>query len=159
MKKETKKFIRTWGMIFFLIYIIMLVYFLFFADSYGRAPAIDREYRYNLVPFVEIRRFWTYREQLGFLAVFTNLFGNVIGFIPLGFIPPIISNYMRSGIFITIIGLSLSLCVEVIQLITKVGSCDVDDVILNTLGAVLGYMLFTICNRVRRWLHMKSLSR
>ncbi len=37
----------------------------------------ERQYRYNLIPFVEIRAFWVYRKQLGFLAVFTNLFGNV----------------------------------------------------------------------------------
>lgn len=158
LKKETKRKIRTLGMILFLIYIILLVYFLFFAESYGRAAEIDREYRYNLVPFVEIRRFWTYREQLGFLAVFTNIFGNVIGFIPLGFILPIISNCTRSGSFITVIGFTLSMCVEVIQLMTKVGSFDVDDLILNTLGAVIGYILFTVCNRLRRWIHKKRYS-
>lgn len=156
LKKETKKKIRTLGMILFLIYIFSLVYFLFFAESYGRVAEIDREYRYNLVPFVEIRRFWTYREQLGFFAVFTNIFGNVIGFIPFGFILPVISNYTRSCSFIAIAGFTLSMCVEVIQLIAKVGSFDVDDLILNTVGAVIGYILFTICNRVRRWLHMKS---
>ena len=38
----------------------------------------ERQYRYNLIPFVEIRRFWVYRKQLGLMAVVTNLFGNVI---------------------------------------------------------------------------------
>jgi glycopeptide antibiotics resistance protein len=35
-----------------------------------------------------------------------------------------------------------SLLVELIQLISKVGSCDVDDILLNTLGGVIGYLLF-----------------
>ena len=43
----------------------------------------ERQYRYNLIPFVEIRRFWVYRKQLGLMAVVTNLFGNVIGFLPI----------------------------------------------------------------------------
>ena len=44
-----------------------------------------QEYHYNLVLFKEIRRFWEYRDQVGFFAMFTNLFGNVIIFIPFGF--------------------------------------------------------------------------
>ena len=31
----------------------------------------ERQYRYNLIPFVEIRRFWVYRKQLGLMAVVT----------------------------------------------------------------------------------------
>ena len=56
---------------------------------------------------------------------------------------------MISGFLICISGFLLSLTVEVIQLITKVGCFDVDDMILNTLGAALGYVLFRICNHIR----------
>ena len=107
----------------------------------------------HLVPFVEIRRFWVYREQLGAFAVFTNIFGNVIGFLPFGFILPVIFRRMNSGFLICISGFILSLTVEVIQLVTKVGCFDVDDMILNTLGAALGYVLFLICNHIRRKFH------
>lgn len=102
----------------------------------------ERQYRYNLIPFVEIRRFWVYRKQLGLMAVVTNLFGNVIGFLPFGFILPVILDKMRSGWLIVLAGFGLSVTVEVIQLITKVGCFDVDDMILNTAGAALGYLLF-----------------
>ncbi len=44
----------------------------------------------------------------------------------------------------------LSLCVETFQILTRVGSFDVDDLLLNTLGGVLGYILFSICNVIRR---------
>ena len=141
----------------FLLYLLFfhffLVYFLFFSEEYGRVTAEERVYRYNLVPFVEIRRFWVYREQLGAFAVFTNIFGNVIGFLPFGFILPVIFRRMNSGFLICISGFILSLTVEVIQLVTKVGCFDVDDMILNTLGAALGYVLFLICNHIRRKFH------
>ena len=97
MKKETKHIIRTLGAVLFILYVLALIYFLFFSEEYGRVAMEEREYRYNLIPFVEIRRFWVYRKQLGFLAVFTNLFGNVIGFLPFGFILPVILERMRSG--------------------------------------------------------------
>ena len=142
MKKETKHIIRTLGTILFILYVLALIYFLFFSEEYGRAAMEERQYRYNLIPFVEIRRFWVYRKQLGLMAVVTNLFGNVIGFLPFGFILPVILDKMRSGWLIVLAGFGLSVTVEVIQLITKVGCFDVDDMILNTAGAALGYLLF-----------------
>ena len=45
---------------------------------------------------------------------------------------------------------SISLTMEVIQLLTKVGCFDVDDMILNTLGAALGYGIYAVCDRIRR---------
>ena len=89
MKQETKARIRVVGRILFLVYLLALVYFLFFAEEYGRRNFFELDYRYNLVPFQEIRRFWIYREKVGFLAAFLNLAGNVIGFLPFGFIVPV----------------------------------------------------------------------
>lgn len=43
-----------------------------------------------------------------------------------------------------------SLLVETIQLVSKVGSFDVDDLMLNTLGGILGYVIFSLCNYIRR---------
>ena len=153
MEKKTKTLIRLTGILLFILYVLLLIYFLFFSEEYGRAAEVQQEYRYNLVPFVEIRRFWIYREQLGTFAVFSNIFGNVIGFLPFGFILPVIFRRMNSGFLICISGFLLSLTVEVIQLVTKVGCFDVDDMILNTLGAALGYVLFRICNHIRRKFH------
>ena len=133
------------------------MYLLFFSEGYGRVAEAEREYRYNLVPFVEIRRFWIYREQLGVFALFTNLIGNVLGFIPYGFILPVIHNGLRSGFLIILSGFGLSLCVETIQLVTKVGCFDVDDLILNTLGAALGYLAFAVCDYLRRKYYGKKI--
>ena len=50
-----------------------------------------------------------------------------------------------------LLGFSLSLFVECAQLVWKVGCFDVDDLILNTLGAMIGCGAFLICNKFRRW--------
>lgn len=157
MKADTKKRIRALGKAAFLCYILFLVYFLFFSEGYGRAPELESGYRYNLIPFTEVRRFWIYREILGTFAVATNILGNIIGFIPFGFIVPVISPQMNSVWYVTLCGLALSLVVEYIQLVTRVGCFDVDDLILNTLGAFLGYLLFVVCNRIRRKIHGKKI--
>lgn len=136
------------GKVMFVLYIFFLLYFLIFSDWYGRT-GISAEYRYNLVLLKEIKRFIEYREELGAFAVFTNLFGNILIFVPYGFFISMASS--ARGFFMTLFySFGLSLCVEVFQLLTKVGSFDVDDLLLNTIGGVLGYIFFTICNMIRR---------
>ena len=150
MSKRTKKLIRCGGIFLFILYMGMLVYFLFFAESYGRAGEMAREYRYNMIPYVEIREFWKYREQVGNFAMILNIFGYVVGLVPFGYILPVINDRFRNWLLIVVSGFSLSLCVETAQLIFRVGSFDVDDLLLNTLGALLGYVSFWVCNEVRR---------
>lgn len=146
-QREVKK-LRTMGKIMFVLYIFFLLYFLIFSDWYGRT-GVSSEYRYNLVLFKEIKRFIEYREDLGAFAVFTNLFGNILIFVPFGFFISMAST--ARGFFMTLFySFGLSLCVEVFQILTKVGSFDVDDLLLNTIGGVLGYILFSICNMIRR---------
>ena len=150
MKNKTKRKIKAAGTVLFLIYILALIYFLFFAERFSGVEFAQREYHYNLTPFQEIRRFWIYKEQLGVFAVVSNLFGNVIGLVPFGLILPIICRNARGFFFITFSGFALSLCVETIQLITKLGCFDVDDMILNTTGAAFGYILFAVSHFIYR---------
>lgn len=145
--KKSKKF-RIIGKILFILYILFIVYFLIFSDWYGRTGTMD-EYHYNLVLFREIKRFWNYREEVGLFAMFTNLFGNVIIFIPFGFFMPMASKY-RSIFSALFYSFGLSLCVETFQLITKVGSFDVDDLLLNTVGGLVGYLIFVLGEALRR---------
>lgn len=148
MKAKNRKRVRTLGKILFIFYIGFLLYFLIFSDWYGRTGGMN-EYHYNLVLFQEIKRFWIYRERLGWVS-FANLFGNVLIFMPFGFFMPMASRY-RSFFLTLFYSFGLSLLVETFQLITKVGSFDVDDLLLNTVGGVIGYIFFVICNTIRRW--------
>ena len=137
------------GWVLFLMYLALLVYFLFFAESYGRTVT-DREYSYNLVPFLEIKRFWQNRELIGHFAVFINLAGNVLAFVPFGFFLPMLGSHARGLFRMGLFSFEFSLLVETIQLVSKVGSFDVDDLMLNTLGGILGYVIFSWCNYIRR---------
>ena len=148
MNQRQVKRTRTVGKILFVLYIFFLLYFLIFSDWYGRS-GIGEEYRCNLVLFKEIRRFVEYRETLGLFAVFTNLFGNILIFVPYGFFISVASR-MRGFLMTLFYSFGLSLGVEVFQLLTRVGSFDVDDLLLNTIGGILGYVLFLICNVIRR---------
>lgn len=143
MKKEHKLWIRRIAWVLFIIYIIILTYFLFFSESYGRTGNTG-SYRYNLTPFKEIRRFIVYREQLGFYSVLVNVIGNIVAFAPFGFVLPIISQRNRRFLNVALLSLELTLTVETLQLLLKVGIFDVDDLLLNTVGGVLGYLCFAL---------------
>lgn len=69
-----------------------------------------------------------------------NLAGNIIGFIPLGVILPLLSSKFVSFKKVTLATFGLSLIFELMQLIFRFGSFDVDDLILNTLGGTVGFL-------------------
>ncbi len=117
MNSKKRKRIRGLGKVLFILYILFIIYFLIFSEWYGRTGVME-EYHYNLVLFKEIKRFWEYREQLGMFAVFTNLFGNVLIFVPFGFFMPMASKY-RSFFSTLFYSFGLSLCVETFQLFLK----------------------------------------
>ena len=147
-KNANKEKYALWGgRVLFFIYLAGLCYFLFFAENYGRIFG-QEIYRYNLVPFREIERFWKYRGELG-IHSFYNLAGNILIFMPAGFFIPIFWKHRRGFVFTTCVTLGMSLLVEMLQLILRVGSFDVDDLILNTLGGILGYLLLILIEKRR----------
>ncbi len=141
--KEFKKRTKALCWILFAIYLAVLIYFLFFADMLGRTNAVQA-YDHNLILFREIRRYWVYRGRIGFPYVFLNLAGNVLMFMPFGFLLPIMSRKLRGFFRVVLSGLALSLAVECIQLLTHTGCFDVDDLLLNTIGSALGFLVFAL---------------
>ena len=129
--------------ILYVLYLCLLFYFLFFSEGFGRTgPSV--EYRYNLVLFREIKRFYRYRYILGNKAFFINVFGNVIAFMPMGFLQPLLSDRQRRKILVVLNCFIVSLLVETIQLVFKIGCFDVDDLFLNTLGGLFGLMIYFV---------------
>ena len=143
-----KKQIRLLCRVLFALYIAGLVYFLFFAEMLDRT-GIERSYRYNLIPFREIRRFIVYADLLGPMAVISNLFGNIVIFMPFGFLVPILGRKKRNFWFTSLLSFALSLAVECIQLVARTGCFDVDDIFLNTIGGMLGYLVYALVQRKR----------
>ena len=77
----------------------------------------------------------------------TNLLGNIVIFIPFGaFILLLSKNKGMSFICVLACSLGLSLCMECLQVVFSIGSFDVDDLVLNTSGGMLGYGAFKLNN-------------
>ena len=138
-KKDNK-----WAMwVCFLAYLSLLGYAVFFSAYFGREERAD--YRYNLTLFQEIGRFWGLGIRTGSWRLFLiNVVGNVCVFVPFGWFLPVLFKKCQKWFLILLFSLELSLAVEVVQLITKVGCFDVDDLLLNTIGGILGYLIYKI---------------
>lgn len=152
MLKKTEKRVRFWGRILFVLYLALALYFMFFSETLDRTMISD-EYRYNLKLFAEIERFWDMRNDpsYGWGVTLVNLLGNVICFMPFGFLLPTISKskIIKNVISVMILAMLFSLLIETAQLITKVGAFDVDDIFLNTVGGFLGYIVLKL-TRLRK---------
>lgn len=102
-------------------------------------------YRANLVPFHEIRE--NIYEILNNRNVtsFINFAGNIVAFIPLGLMLPILFNHRKMPFSkVLFISLFVSLAFEMTQLVLSIGTFDVDDLILNTSGGAIGYLIFRL---------------
>lgn len=143
MKKSTNKWIRFFSWVLFLFYLAFISYFLFFSERYGRTEG-NAGYRYNLVLFQEIKRFVTYREAIGLEGFIVNIIGNVLAFAPFGFCLPLISIRRTNFFRVLVWSFLFSLTIETIQLVYQIGIFDVDDLLMNTIGGVIGYVVYRI---------------
>ena len=78
-----------------------------------------------------------------------NLAGNIVMFIPLGFLFPCLWPRLCSFGHFLLVVVAIIVGVELMQLFTLLGSCDIDDLLLNTVGAVIGFGLLRLVDKLR----------
>jgi len=164
VEEQTKtKLIKRTFVFYFILYIFLLFNLVMLDNFFGRASMgviwnFDPRYldsflmnRVNLIPFRTVLEYLN-SFSIPFHTKIINLLGNTLAFAPFGFFAHVIPNKKPSLLKFTLLMVSASLLIEVIQLIFLVGSCDIDDIILNVLGAVFSYLIFKtkICKKIIR---------
>lgn len=149
--------LKIYFVVLFLYYLWILGNMLFFDAAFGRAhsgplpPFNFYEADINLEPFKTILDYisaYKYGNISGYLVA-VNLFGNLAAFAPMGFFLPVLIRLFRN-FFVFTFGIAFMVCaVEVTQIWTRTGSCDIDDLILNLAGA-LAVWLFIQLPPIRR---------
>ncbi|QGQ98054.1 VanZ family protein [Paenibacillus psychroresistens] len=148
------KLVNIWKIIF-VVYICLLLFFVVvkFNESIDRIISIKESrsagyWNYNLIPFQSMTR---YLQNMTDSYAYTNILGNIIPFSPLGFLIPIIFRKCRKFVksilicFISIIG------IETFQFFTMLGYFDIDDILLNTIGCLIGYSVYGVLrNYIKR---------
>ena len=99
----------------------------------------------NFTLFKTIKMYIDYSYMLN---SFENLVGNVVVFVPFGFLLPYI--HKNSAKFPVLLGNAFLfvLGIEVFQLFSAFGAFDVDDILLNCFGAALGWIIFRLWKRI-----------
>ena len=158
-----KSLLRINLIIYFLVYIVIIFNLTLFDELYGRQglAAVNwtrkmlNEYftdSFNITPFKTIKLFINgYNNNIVTRHVFMeNIFGNLLAFMPFAFFIPLIFRKVDKYYKFLLIMVIIVLQIEFLQFITMSGACDIDDVILNLLGASIAYFIFKIkiINRV-----------
>ena len=121
-----------WGI--FLLYIGVLLRITVFRSSFGSYPLCSHG-QIELVPFVGLIQI--FHNSVGmFLYLFV---GNLVWFVPLGVLLPVLTKARNATI---LWGLGLSLYIEVSQYVFGTGVSEVEDLILNTTGTGIGYLIY-----------------
>ncbi len=94
----------------------------------------------NFVFFKTIKMYIRYYSRLN---SFENLFGNILVFIPYGALYPLAFPGRKRGLLFLPVTLLFIIGIELFQLLSAFGKFDVDDILLNCTGAVIG-MIFMI---------------
>ena len=155
-KKETRSVGQVLGRLLFLLYAGVMLWLLF-GQRFGSgtvSSAVAGNYNLNIVPLKTIKMYLAMlrrtTNQYLFVHALVNLAGNVILFVPLGFFLPNIWEKKRSPITVLLIVTIVIVLVELVQYVTLLGSCDVDDLLLNLLGAMVGYIIWRFTAKLRR---------
>lgn len=100
-------------------------------------------FRINLIPFVYLFDYETVRE------IMLNLLGNSLMFVPVGIVYPIVYKKLNTHVKVIAAGIGFSLAIELLQLPFFDRVSDVDDLILNSLGYVFGYLIYLLVKRIK----------
>jgi glycopeptide antibiotics resistance protein len=130
--KKGMRWSAEWLLVEYLFFILYLTVFVRSAQA---------EWTYNLSPF------WSYHAiREGRDDILVQVVMNVVTFIPIGLL--LGSFKGMKWWHVMLIGLCFSMLIELLQLVLKRGMMEVDDVVHNVLGCVIGYWVFVGCSRI-----------
>ena len=121
------------------------------------AVYIYKLFDYTLFDRVRVRRsflldpFWEFRIMMrsrGYWYWGRQILGNIALLVPLGLLLPVMNERFRSVRRILLAGFCTSLSIETLQFITRRGFFELDDLINNTAGVLIGYGLYILLDKI-----------
>lgn len=152
--KKIEKSKQEWILpVFFFLYLFFIIRVIVFkypvsqlqaiADSWQKDVVLEGLSTANFVPFKTIKMYIQYYDLPG-LRSFSNLFGNVLVFVPVGIMLPMVHKASKNVLCMLLNALIFIIGIEMFQLFSNFGAFDVDDIILNTFGVLIGRCIYQI---------------
>lgn len=156
---KNKKYVR----IVFLIYLLVLLKVIVFKFPLDQMRGIVNSWQKNVIWegldtanftfFKTIKMYIRYADRLN---SFENLVGNIVAFVPFGFLLPFVIKWGKNFFVMFFHAFIFVLGIELFQLFSAFGAFDVDDILLNCLGAVWGWLFYFIYDKVTVFLKRRE---
>ena len=140
-----------WISLFFFLYLLFVIRVIVFKYPLSQVQEIVASWQKDVVweglgtanftPFKTIKMYIRYYDLPG-LRSFANLFGNILIFIPMGMLMPMAHKASRNVLIMLLNAFLFVLGIEVFQLFSAFGAFDVDDIILNCFGVLIGRAVY-----------------
>lgn len=138
---RNRRHINKWGLALFLVYVLAVGYITIFSRGDG-----TNDTSILMVPFESVAK--AVRKHNS--AALQHMLLNVVMFVPLGFLFSMIDPPRLGRLsWVLAAGLCFTVTIESIQLMSKMGQCDIDDIIANILGTLIGFALYKLFTRLR----------
>lgn len=155
MREKRKIYLKCCCQMIFIIYVLFLIKIILFKYR-GLVPTLNMFiagelsgfHSYNIIPFQSILEFTKLMFNGYFSRGFNNIIGNILVFAPFGYFLPLLYKKCRKWKTVILLAFPISFLFEILQYFLYLGSADIDDVILNLLGATLGFCFFQVIKRV-----------
>lgn len=140
ISKKAKRFVG----IATIAYALVLIYVLFFRSIGATYPRTYSEYlkvMHNFIPFRSVSVLLTtpaLSEQV-IIRFAVNFLGNIVLFIPCGFLLPTCYKKAKSTRHFVVLSIMILFAIETIQILTMLGSFDIEDILLDMTGACVGF--------------------
>ncbi len=131
--------------LFIYLFFLGIFYFLELGPTLTfRLGKYYNEVSHNFILFSTITTYVLNFEHYNLSTLFYNIFGNVLIFVPLGILVPSIYPNINRYLQIIYISFLISVTLEGLQYITSLGVFDIDDIILNVIGGILGFYIYRL---------------
>lgn len=146
IRKTKLNKLREAALSIFFVYFLVVIYFTFFKSGV-LAINLDQSRYMNIIPLKETVKMFK-DNYMGLGNSLYNVLGNILLFMPLGFFIPMLFKKCNNSKKILLYGFTASFTIEGIQYFTAMNIADVDDIIFNTLGALLGLICYRIFYKI-----------
>jgi glycopeptide antibiotics resistance protein len=111
----------------------------------------------NIIPFQNTYKYITGSDKFNLDIIIHNTLGNILIFVPLGIFLPILFNKYKTFSKVFISSILISITIEVLQFFIQIGQFDIDDIILNAIGSIMGYFIINILIKIYNFIRWNVL--
>lgn len=160
-----KKILKINLITYFLIYIVTIFTLTLFDEIFGRRGLVIVDWNkdllqmyaktsLNIIPFKTVTLFISgyINGKISFNNFIMNVLGNFCAFMPFAVFLPLLFKSMNKYRNFLLVMIITVIIIELLQFVTLSGSCDIDDLILNVMGASIVFLIIKV-NCINKFIH------